>query len=59
MTTLESPPKLSTAIKYDGKSGASIEINKVFISIGNNDILTDINWTIYPRERWALVGRNG
>ena len=59
MTTLESPPKLSTAIKYDGKSGASIEINKVFISIGNNDILKEVNWTIYPRERWALVGRNG
>ena len=49
----------SSAIKYDGKSGAAMEISNVFVSIGNNDLLTDINWTIYPRERWALVGRNG
>ena len=59
MTTTDAPAKVSAAIKYDGKSGAAIELNKVYVSIGNNDLLTDINWTIYPRERWALVGRNG
>ena len=40
-------------------SGAVIELKDVCISIGNNDILTNVNWQILPRERWALVGRNG
>jgi len=58
-STITNKTPTSSAIKYDGKSGAAMEINGVFVSIGNNDLLTDINWTIYPRERWALVGRNG
>ena len=36
-----------------------MEIENVFLSIGNNDIISDINWSIMPKERWALVGRNG
>lgn len=40
-------------------TGASIDISKVRVSIGDNDILSNINWTILPKERWALVGRNG
>ena len=40
-------------------SGAVIELKDVCISIGNNDILTNVNWQILPKERWALVGRNG
>ena len=36
-----------------------MEIMNVFLSIGNNDIISDINWSIMPKERWALVGRNG
>ena len=41
------------------ESGAAMEIENVFLSIGNNDIISDINWSIMPKERWALVGRNG
>jgi len=40
-------------------SGAAMQIEKVNLSIGNNDIISDINWTIMPKERWALVGKNG
>lgn len=24
-----------------------------------NDVMSDVNWTILPKERWALVGRYG
>ncbi|KAJ1424701.1 ABC transporter [Ochromonadaceae sp. CCMP2298] len=40
-------------------SGAAMQITDVNLSIGNNDIISKINWTIMPRERWALVGKNG
>jgi ATP-binding cassette subfamily F protein 3 len=45
--------------KFSGSSGAALELESVGISIGNNDILNDINWTMYPNERWALVAPNG
>lgn len=51
--------KQSTGVTFSGSSGAAIEISDVRLSIGNNDIMTDVNWTILPKERWALVGRNG
>ena len=41
------------------ESGAALELEGVNLSIGNNDILKDINWQIMPLERWALVGKNG
>lgn len=41
------------------ESGAAMEIENVYLSIGNNDIISEINWSIMPKERWALVGRNG
>ena len=41
------------------ESGAALEIQGVNLSIGNNDIIGNINWTIMPNERWALVGKNG
>ena len=40
-------------------SGAAMEINNVCLSIGNNDIISRINWQMMPRERWGLVGPNG
>ena len=40
-------------------SGASLEMSGVSLSVGNADLISDINWTIMPRERWALVGQNG
>ena len=40
-------------------SGASISISDVSLSIGNNDIISDLNWHIMPNERWGLVGKNG
>ena len=40
-------------------SGAAMEMNRVCLSVGNADLISDINWTIMPMERWALVGQNG
>jgi ATP-binding cassette, subfamily F, member 3 len=52
-------PRQSTGVTFSGSSGAAVEISSVRLSIGNNDIMEDVNWTILPKERWALVGRNG
>ena len=49
-------PKLSSAVKFSGSSGAALEMTDVCISIGNNDVMSEVNWTILPKERWALVG---
>jgi len=43
----------------DTESGAALELKGVSLAIGANDILTDINWNVMPKERWALVGKNG
>lgn len=40
-------------------SGVAIGLDGVCLSVGNNDIMTDISWSILPFERWALVGENG
>ena len=47
-----------TAHKY-ASSGAALEMTGVALSVGNADLISDINWTINPLERWALVGQNG
>ena len=41
------------------ESGAQLELVNVNLCIGNNDIISDINWNIMAKERWALVGKNG
>ena len=41
------------------ESGAAMQIENVNLCIGNNDIISGINWSIMPKERWALVGKNG
>ena len=58
-TTTSNSPKQSTGVTFSGSSGAAVEISSVRLSIGNNDVMSDVNWTILPKERWALVGRNG
>ena len=58
MSTLEKPV-LKDYMSYSGSSGAAIELRDVCISVGNNDIINDVQWTILPNERWGLVGRNG
>lgn len=40
-------------------SGAAIGFKNVNIAIGSNELINDVNWAILPKERWALVGRNG
>ena len=49
----------STSVRYTGSSGAALELANVCVSVGNNDIINDVQWTIMPSERWGLVGRNG
>lgn len=51
--------KIIDVRKFSGNSGAALELESVGLSIGNNDILNDIDWKLYPNERWALVGPNG
>ena len=29
-------------------SGAAVEVKNVYISIGNNDIMSDVNWIVMP-----------
>jgi len=36
-----------------------MKIDNAFLSIGNNDLISDINWTIMLKDCWALVGKNG
>ena len=63
MSTVSVPastnPKQSNGVTFTGSTGAAVEISSVRLSIGNNDVMSDVNWTILPKERWALVGRNG
>lgn len=40
-------------------TGAAVQIVAATLSIGNNDLISNINWNIMPKERWALVGKNG
>lgn len=43
----------------DSTNGACISVDDVSLSIGNNDIITDITWNIMSKDRWGLVGKNG
>lgn len=49
----------NAAIQYSGSSGAALELKGVCVSVGNNDLVSSIDWTIMPNERWAIVGKNG
>lgn len=44
---------MSSAVKFSGSNGAAMEFIDVSVSIGNNDILSKINWAIMPKERWV------
>lgn len=52
-------PAYTSAIQFSGSSGAALELKGVSVSVGNNDLIKDIEWTIMPFERWAIVGQNG
>ena len=36
-----------------------VDIRKLRIQYGDTIIIDNFNWTIYPGERWALLGKNG
>lgn len=36
-----------------------IEINNLSFSFGKNAVLKDVNFSVPPGERWAIIGRNG
>ncbi len=60
MSALQSDTeKTYTPISFSSSTGAAIELNDVCLSVGNNDIMNSVQWTILPNERWGLVGRNG
>jgi ATP-binding cassette subfamily F protein 3 len=39
--------------------GAALLVDKCCIRAGDADLLSDINWSIMPGERWAICGANG
>ena len=49
----------SSAVQFSGSSGAALDLRKVSVSVGNNDLIRDIEWTVMPFDRWAIVGQNG
>lgn len=51
--------KSKTLKRQSDDSGAAIGFRNVNIAIGSNELVNGINWSILPKERWALVGRNG
>ena len=56
--TAKSSSKAASVMKYS-TSGAALEMKSVSLSVGNADLISNIEWTIMPLERWALVGPNG
>ena len=60
--TLDKDKEISTVAstrRFSSSSGAVMDIKSVCLSIGNNDLISNINWEMMPKERWALVGPNG
>lgn len=51
--------KLGKGVTYDGSSGAALSLQSMSVSVGNYDILNELNWEIMPKERWGIVGQNG
>lgn len=45
--------------RQSDESGAAIGFKNVNIAIGSNELISDVNWSILPRERWTLIGKNG
>ena len=39
--------------------GAALRLEEVSVSRGSSQILSDLNWRIEPKSKWALVGTNG
>ena len=39
--------------------GAAIVLRGVDVWAGNNPLILDVNWSVMPNERWALLGGNG
>ena len=54
-----SETKVGNGISYSGSSGSALSLQSVSVSVGNYDILNQLNWEIMPKERWGIVGRNG
>jgi molybdate transport system ATP-binding protein len=40
-------------------SAPLVNMQHVTVRYGETDILHDVNWTVRPGERWALLGHNG
>ena len=59
VSSVSVPDDVIDVRKFSSSSGSAMEIQDVSLSIGNNDILNNVNWQLLPLERWALVGPNG
>ena len=53
-----STSKIPTSVSRTD-SGAALELKNVNLCIGSNKLISGIDWLVMPKERWALVGKNG
>ena len=42
-----------------GTGGAAVLVQNVDVWAGSTSLIRDVNWSVMPKERWALQGSNG
>lgn len=54
---MESPH--TTALTSTTKKSTTLDLERVRLTRDGRDLLRDVNWSVYPDERWVLIGANG
>ncbi|MBU1002139.1 MAG: ATP-binding cassette domain-containing protein [Proteobacteria bacterium] len=49
------PPRPTT----DSEAGTLLHLEAVSVTRSGRQVLTNVNWTVRPREHWAVLGANG
>lgn len=51
--------KVNRTSKGDGRSDSVVELSKVHVALGGNQVIRDIDWRVGRGENWVVVGPNG